>query len=108
MKNYLDKSLPIEERKKLFKEAMDKMMNPFDDFDPDNFEPLATENEKPLLTRKRVKPEKELPTFGLKPKEIRVGQMIGEYESKQDLYLTFAHRCNELQKQIDELKKLIK
>ena len=86
----------------------EKMMNPIKDFDPDNFEPLASDEEKKSCYRKRVKPPKELPTFGIKPKEILEGQMIGMYESKQDLYLIFAHRCNELQKEIDLLKDKIK
>ena len=81
----------------------EKMMNPIKDFNPDDFEPLASEEEKQSCYRKRVKPPKELPTFGIKPKEIREGQMIGMYESKQDLYLIMAHRCNDLQKQIDDL-----
>jgi hypothetical protein len=45
--------------------------------------------------------------MGMKPKELLEGQMIGMYESKQDLYLLFAHKCNELQKRIDNLEKLI-
>jgi len=39
------------------------------------------------------------------PKELLEGQMLGMFESKQDLYLLFAHKCNELQSQIDELKQ---
>lgn len=104
----LDKTIPLEERLRLKQEADEKMMNPFKDFNPDDFEPLATPEEKELLTRKRVIPPKELPTFNIKPKEIREGQMIGMYESKQDLYLIFAHRCNELQEEIEELKLKIK
>ena len=56
-----------------------------------------------VANRTRDIPPKELPTFGMKPKVFREGQMIGEFESKQDLYLTFAHRCNDLQAQIDKL-----
>lgn len=104
-KNYLDKSLTLKERKQLFKESREKLLNPLSekDFDPENFEPLASAEEKELTYRKRVAPAKDLPTFGIKPKEIMEGQMIGMYESKQDLYLIFAHRCNELQKEIDLL-----
>ena len=94
--------------KKQRQQQDEKMMNPIKDFDPDNFEPLASEEEKKSCYRKRVIPPKELPTFNIKPKEILEGQMIGMYESKQDLYLTFAHRCNELQKEIDLLKDKIK
>jgi len=35
------------------------------------------------------------------------GQMIGMFESKQDLYLIFAQRCNELQKEIDAIKFIL-
>lgn len=79
-------------------------MNPFADFAPDNFEPLRPRGKPESDDRKRVAPPKELPTFNIKPKEFRVGQMIGMYESKQDLYLIFAWRCNEMQKKIDELE----
>ena len=93
-----------EERKQLDQEKL----NPFKDFDSDNFEPLASEEENKSCYRKRIVPPKELPTFGIKPKEVLEGQMIGMYESKQDLYLIFAHRCNELQKEIDLLKGQLK
>jgi hypothetical protein len=83
------------------------MMNPIPDkeFDPDNFEPLLSKDEKGKAYRKRIKPPKALPTFGLKPKEILEGQMIGMYESKQDIYLIMAHRCNEMQDEINQLRK---
>ena len=108
MINYLDRSKPIKERINAHKKEMEKLMNPFLDFDPNNFEPLVTtEAEKEISYRKRLIPPKELPTFGLKPREIRVGQMIGMYENSQDLYLIFAHRCNDLQLEVDKLKKII-
>jgi len=102
----MEKSL--EEKRKEYKDNMEKALNPFESFDPEKFEPLATEEEAKLAYRKRTSPPKELPTFELKPKEIMEGQMIGMYESKQDLYLIFAHRCNELQKEIELLKEAIK
>lgn len=86
----------------------EKRMNPIKDFDPDNFEPLASDEEKKSCYRKRMVPPKELPTFNIKPKELLEGQMIGMFESKQDLYLLFAHRCNDMQKEIDLLKEEIK
>ena len=104
---YLDKSIPIKKRKEDRQKLIDKMLNPFDTFNPDDFEPLASEEEKEICLRERKEPPKELPTFGLKPHEIRVGQMIGMFESKQDIYLTFAHRCNELQKELDLLKQKV-
>lgn len=104
-KKYLDENIEISERIKLKKEADERMMNPFDTFDPNEFEPLANDFEKEISYRKRVKPSKKLPTYGLNPKEILEGQMIGMYESKQDIYLILAHRCNDLQEEIDILKK---
>ena len=102
----MDKTL--QQKRKEYKDSMQQALNPFDSFDPDNFEPIASEEEAKLAYRKRVSPPEELPTFTLKPKEIMEGQMIGMYESKQDLYLIFAHRCNDMQKQINLLKEEIK
>ncbi|KKL05025.1 hypothetical protein LCGC14_2610200, partial [marine sediment metagenome] len=82
-------------------------MNPDSDFDPKTFDPFKGTPEYEVGKRKRVIPPKELPTYKLSPKEIREGQMIGMYESKQDLYLIFAHRCNQLQQEVDELKKIV-
>lgn len=98
----------LEQRKIEYKEKIDRMMNPSESFDPDNFEPLATIEEKEVSDRVRIVPPPVLPTFNIKPKEIREGQMIGMYESKQDLYLIFAHRCNELQKIVEGLEERIK
>lgn len=58
--------------------------------------------------RQRKEPKKILATMGMKPKEIVEGEMIGLYESKQDIYLTFAHRCNALQEEVDSLTERIK
>ena len=107
MEKYLDKKYTLKERKKDFKIKMDKRMNPFDNFDPLTFDPMRNFPEYEVGKRKRIKPPKELLTFGLNPKEIRDGQMIGMFESKQDLYLIFAHRTNELQKKVEELEKII-
>ena len=104
---YLDKKYSLEERKKFHKEEWDKIMNPFKDFNPDDFYPGCSEELKPFV-RKRVKPNKILPTFDLFPKEIRIGEMLGNFESKQDIYLIFAHRCNEMQQEIEQLKEKIK
>jgi len=101
---YLDKNLSLKERKRIFDEEMEKKMNPKKDFDPDTFEPFASEDILEVNKRIRTEPPKKLPTYGIKPKPVREGQMIGMYESKQDIYLIMAHRCNDLQKQIDTLK----
>ncbi len=57
--------------------------------------------------RPRKTVPKNLPTLGILPREIMVNNEIGLFESKQDLYLIFATRCNELQKEIDDLKKKV-
>ena len=103
--DYLDETKSLEERRALYKVHMDEMMNPVppEDFDPDNFKPAGDDLEE-VANRKRVNPPKILPTFGIKPKEIREGQMIGMFESKQDIYLIMAHRINELQAEIELLK----
>lgn len=93
---------------KKYPEKIDKLMNPYpkESFNAETHDPakdIADETWK----RSRVLPLRELPTSGLKPKEIREGQMIGMYESKQDLYLIFAHKCNELQNKIDGLEARI-
>lgn len=103
---YLDKNLSIKERQEDYQKVMDKKMNPFKNFNPDNFEPLG-DDMKEIANRTRAIPPKKLSTFGIKPKKIREGQMIGLYESKQDIYLTFAYRCNEMQQEIDLLKEEI-
>ena len=103
---YEDKNFSMAERKVDYAEKMEKMMNPFKNFNVSNFEPDGDEM-RIITNRKRVMPLKKLKTYGLKPKETRTGQMIGMYESKQDIYLTFAHRCNQLQNEIDNLKKEI-
>ena len=104
---YLDKTFSLKERKQAFKDIMEKRLNPQKNFNPDTFEPCNMPDMIEISDRIRKLPPKELPTFGIKPKEIREGQMIGMYESKQDLYLIMAHRCNELQKEIDLLKQEI-
>lgn len=104
---FLDTSIPLEERKRLHKEHISKVMNPIKNFNPEIFAPGCSEELKPFA-RKRVKPNKILPTFDLLPKEIRIGQMLGMWENKQDLYLIFAHRCNEMQQEIEQLKEKIK
>lgn len=107
--NYLDKKKSLNKRISLYKEeVMDKKMNPVKDFNPETFDPMADDTEEyQLAKRQRKNPPLILPTMGIKPKELLEGQMIGMYESKQDLYLLFANKCNELQKQIDELKRII-
>jgi hypothetical protein len=105
--NYQNKKLSLTERKTHFKrEVLDKQLNPSSNFDPTTFDPMDdNSDEYKFAKRERKDPPRELPTMGMKPKEILEGQMIGMYESKQDLYLLFANKFNELQKRIDELEK---
>jgi hypothetical protein len=110
MKKYEDKTLSKEERISEYNKEIDKLMNPIpeEDFDRETFDPIKIEGMEDLVVRKRAIKKGKLPTYGLLPKEIREGQMIGMYESKQDLYLLFAHKYNELLDEIEKLKKLIK
>lgn len=105
---YKDKTKSKKERKALYKkEVTDKMMNPVPakDFNVETFDHMADDTEEyQFAKRKRVSPPEVLPTNGMKPKEIREGQMIGMYESKQDLYLIFATKINELEKRIKYLE----
>ena len=102
---YLDKKKSLEERKLLYKEEiLDKKLNPAKNFDPETFDPVADDTEEYKLARRQRKmPPRFLPTMGMKPKELLEGQMIGMYESKQDLYLLFATLYNNLREEIDQL-----
>lgn len=88
----LDESLPREERIEAANTLKFKLLNPVQESE---FDPLTFERNKDplveLIPRKRVKPPSRLPTRGLMPKETMEGQMVGEYESKQDLYLLIAN-----------------
>jgi len=104
---YKDETKTLEERKDLYKsEVLNKLLNPIENFNPETFDPLEDNTEEyKLAKRVRKLPPIKLPTMGLSPKEILDGQMIGMYESKQDIYLILAHRCNDLQDEVDTLKK---
>jgi len=108
--DYLDDSKTIEEKRLLYSNVINKKMNPVPEksFNPETFDPLGDNDMNLIANRKRTDVPKILPTFGLKPKEIREGQMIGMFESKQDLYLIMAHRINQLQEEIELLKTKIK
>jgi len=100
-----DKTLPLEERRAAHKELMKELLNPKEDkdFDPETFDPLDTVDDYEVKKRPRKQPPKRLPTFGMNPKEILEGQMVGQYESKQDLYLLIAwlsHRVSDLEDQL--------
>lgn len=103
---YLDKNLPIEERKAEYRKVMGKMLNPLKekDFDPETFDPMQDNPAYEVAKRPREKPSDRLPTLGMKPKKILEGQMVGMYESKQDLYLMIAHVNNTLLDRIEILE----
>lgn len=101
-----DTKLSLKERKAAYKEIMDSQLNPLKstDFDPDTFEPIGMPDEiKAVVTRQRKSPPRRLPTLGLKPKEIFEGQMVGMFESKQDLYLLIAW----LSERVSDLEDLV-
>lgn len=76
---------------------------PDKDFDKKKFKPHPNADD----DRERLdKMPKKLPTKGgMMPPPIRDGQMVGQYESKQTLYLTFAQKCNEYEDRISKLEE---
>lgn len=89
--------------KKKVEEDIERMMNPLpaDKFDPATFDPMEGFPENEVAKRNRELPPDMLPDMGMYPKTPRVGQMIGMYESKQDLYLLIAW----LSKRVTALEK---
>ena len=102
-----NKVLPLAERRTAYKELMSGMLNPKKekDFDPKTFDPMDGVDDYEVKKRTRVEPPKRLPTMGMKPKEIFEGQMIGMYESKQDLYLMIAWLSERVSDLEDKLLK---
>ena len=107
---YLDKTKTIAQRKITYNKVISAKMNPLskENFNAGTFEPLGNNNDMvEIADRQRIELPDRLPTHGLKAKEIREGQMIGMYESKQDLYLISAQIYNKLQDKIDDLQNQI-
>lgn len=100
-----DDSIPLTIRKSMNQELMDQILNPKDNFDPNTFDPMDGVENYDIKRRDRVKPPQRLPTMGMLPKQILEGQMIGAFESKQDLFLIFAHYINDLLDRIEVLEK---
>ncbi len=98
------------QRLKKYNEEVEKLMNPvpIKDFNPKTFDPIKVEGMEDIMIRERKIKKGKLPTYGLKPKELRVGQMIGMYESKQDIYLLLAHKINELYDKVEALENKLK
>lgn len=102
-----DKSLPLAVRKKAYQDIMESVMNPKTAFNKDTFDPFEDDEDFEVKKRVRKEPPKRLPTLGMMPKEILEGQMVGMYESKQDLYLLIAwlsHRVSDLEEEVKTLK----
>ncbi len=103
-----DTSLPLEERKLAYKDLMSVHLNPLpeSDFNPETFNPVTPPgNLGKIAQRERITPPRRLPTMGLKPKEILEGQMVGMFESKQDLYLLIAWLSNRVSDLEDQINK---
>lgn len=105
-----DETLPREVRLKAARDLKHKTLNPIPEaeFDPKTFEPRISDPMVQLLPRSRKDPPRRLPTKGLKPKEVMEGQMVGMFESKQDLYLMMAHYINDLLDRVEELEQQVK
>lgn len=108
IKNRMDKvsdsTLPMATRKEAHREAMDSVMNPDDNFDPVTFDTKKGIPNYEVKKRERVATPDILPTMGMYPKKLIEGQRIGEFESKQDLYLMLAHINNKLFQELSTLK----
>lgn len=103
-----DASLPLEERKKAYIESRNALLNPVEVFDPATFDPQDDDPDHAVKRRNRKTPPSILPDMGMLPKEILEGQMIGMFESKQDLYLLIAwlsRRVTALETEVDLLKQ---
>jgi len=100
-----DTNLSISQRKIAYKEIMDETLNPSEQFDPETFDPMSDDPDYEVKKRPREKHMGKLETMGMNPKKQLEGQMVGMFESKQDLYLLFANKINDLIDRVDELEK---
>jgi len=99
-----DSTKPLVERKKAHQDVMNEVLNPSKNFNPVTFDPASEDPDYEVKKRSRVDPASRLPTMGIKPKQLLEGQMVGMYESKQDLYLTMAYFINDLLDRIEALE----
>ena len=100
-----DKKLSLTKRKEAHKEMLDDFMNPDENFNPDTFDCRKDDENYEVKKRDRVTPVRRLPCMGMKPKELLVGQMVGMFESKQDLYLLIAWLSERVSDLEDKLNK---
>ena len=101
-----DDTLPVDLRKDIYHDLMDEVLNPDEEFDPETFDPMKGVEGYDAAKRPRVLPPRRLPTMGLKPKQLFDGQMVGMFESKQDLYLLIAWLSERLSDAEDEISAL--
>jgi len=85
-----DVAVSKQERKEAYRQMMDGMLNPKENFDPATFDPMDYVEDYDIKKRPREEPPRTLPTMGMRPKKLFEGQMVGMFESKQDLYLLIA------------------
>jgi len=103
-----NKNLSIEERRAAYNDILQMTLNPVENFDPETFDPFSDDPDYEVKRRPRQKHSGKINTFGMNPKKILEGQMIGHFESKQDLYLLFANKFNDLMDEVEDMKKEIK
>lgn len=85
-----DVKKPLAERTAAHLEIREQMMNPKADadFDPATFDAMEGVRNHDIIKRERKPAPNRLPNpHNMQPKEILEGQLIGMFESKQDLYL---------------------
>ena len=101
-----DETLPLSDRKVAYVETMNEFLNPKADvdFDPATFDPMDGVKDYEVKKRNRTEPPRRLPTMGMKPKELFTGQLVGMFESKQDLYLLIAWLSERVSDLEDQLK----
>lgn len=101
-----DPKVPKKQKEKDYSDMLDTLLNPKETFDPETFDPFYDDlPEYDVVRRPRELPPRRLPTMGLKPKRLLSGQLIGEFESKQDLYLLIAllsERVSDLEDQLNQ------
>lgn len=105
-----DPKQTIAKRTQAHLEIRAQMMNPKTDadFSPLTFDPMEGVRNHDIIKRTRMAPLRRLPNpHGMQPKEILEGQMIGMFESKQDLYLLLvwlSGRVSDLEDEVNTLK----
>lgn len=98
-----------EQKKVAYDSLREKRLNPLpaSSFNPETFDPMGDIEDADIRSRKRETPPNRLPTMGMLPKKIMEGQMVGMFESPQDIYLIMAYYINNLLDRIEELEKKV-